>query len=157
MTQPTTNRTDEVPATSAETRPAWVGDLAIDVPGNLERLYALSGIDADDWRICGLDLRLSYGHGLRAGLFAVRRERLNEVGGDWTAVADGNDQRIPVTEFRLEPLAAQRLLALFPDISLVAASRKAVPSDRVELTVVESIVPPVDPGHIESDPTWQPG
>lgn len=145
------------PATTTEKAPAWVGDLHIDDPGNLERLYALSGIDAGRWRICGLDVQLSYGEGIRAGLFAVERERLHEADGDWQTVADNHDQRIPVTEFRLEPSAAQRLLALFPDITLVAANRKAVPTEGVELTVVESILPPVDADRFETDPTWQPG
>lgn len=146
MTAPTTGRA-----------PAWVGDLEIQDPGDLHRLYELAGIDADRWRICGLDVRLSYGVGLRAGLFAVERERLHEADGDWGTVADNHDQRIPVTEFRLEPTAAQRLLALIPDVTLVAANRKAVPRDGVELTVVESILPPVAPDQITTDPTWQPG
>jgi hypothetical protein len=143
------------PATSKA--PAWVGDLHIDDPGNLERVYALGGVDPEQWRICGLDVRLSYGEGLRAGLFAVERERLHDADGDWGTVAENHDQRIPVTEFRLDPSAAQRLLALFPDITLVAANRKAVPTEGVELTVVESVMPPVAADQLGTDPTWQPG
>jgi hypothetical protein len=157
-------QTDQIPATSAPrdrstrsgSQPAWVGDFEIEETGDLERLYALAGIDPEHWRVCGVDVRLSYGRGLHAGIFAVEVERLREAG-DWQGVSEQHDQRIPVTEFRLEPTAAHELLALFPDISLVAAQRHVVPRDGVELRVVESVLADHTTREVEPDPTWQPG
>jgi hypothetical protein len=93
------------------------------------------------WRICGLDIRLTYGEPTQVGLFAVERRRLAEVDDDWSRLAANHDAAVPVTEFALPASRGAEILALFPDLSLVAARATAVERDGVELKVTERVMP----------------
>ena len=122
---------------------AWHGELAVGDAADMQRLHALSGIDAKAWRICGLDIRFSYGQPTRAGVFAVERQRLAEADHDWRRLADTHDAVLPVTEFALPAERAAEILKLLPDLSLVAARASVVERDGIELKVVEQVMPTV--------------
>lgn len=120
---------------------AWHGELAVGGAGDMQRLHALSGVDASAWRICGLDIRFSYGEPTRVGVFAVERQRLAEADHDWSRLAEMHGAVVPVTEFALPASRGAEILELFPDLSLVAARASAVEGDGVELKVVEQVMP----------------
>jgi hypothetical protein len=109
--------------------------------GDISRLHTISGVDAEDWRICGVDVSFSYGEPTGAGVFAVERHRLDAAGGDWARLAEEHDDVVPVTEFALPAIRAIAILELFPDISLVAARAPAVMGEGVQLKVVERVLP----------------
>jgi hypothetical protein len=121
----------------------WHGELAVGGAGDMQRLHALSGVDASKWRICGLDIRFSYGEPTRVGVFAVERQRLAEADHDWSRLAKDHESVVPVTEFALPATRGAEILELFPDLSLVAARASAVERDGVELKVVEQVIPAV--------------
>jgi len=120
---------------------AWHGDLAVGGAGDLRRLHALGGVDVSAWRICGLDVRFSYGQPTRAGLFAVERQRLADADHDWGRLADSHGAVVPVTEFALPAERASEILELFPDLSLVAARASVLERDGVKLKVVDQVMP----------------
>jgi len=119
----------------------WQGDLAVGQTGDMQQLHALSGVDASTWKICGLDIRISYGQPTQVGVFAVERQRLAEVDNDWSRLAATHDAEVPVTEFALPASRGAEILALFPDLSLVAARASAVERDGVEFKVTERVMP----------------
>lgn len=135
--------TNDDPARTADH--AWQGELAVGDAADMQRLHALSGIDAKAWRICGLDIRFSYGQPTRAGVFAVERHRLAEADHDWSRLTDAHDAVLPVTEFALPAERAGEILELLPDLSLVAARASVVERDGVELKVVERVMPTPGP------------
>ena len=120
---------------------AWHGEFAVGETGDMQQLHAISGVDAREWRICGLDIRFSYGEPAGAGVFAVERHRLEAVGQDWGRLADAHDDVVPVTEFALPATRALEILELFPDLSLVAARAPAVEGAGVKLRVVDRVMP----------------
>lgn len=120
---------------------AWHGEIAAVETGDVRRLHLISGIDADEWRICGVDIRFSYGEPARAGVFAVERHRLEAVGHDWAQLAADHDDVVPVTEFALPATRAREILELFPDLSLVAARASAVEGQGLEMRVAERLMP----------------
>ena len=120
---------------------AWHGEIAAAETGDLRRLHLISGIDAEDWRICGVDIRFSYGEPARAGVFAVERQRLEAAGQDWARLAAEHDDVLPVTEFALPATRAREILELFPDLSLVAARAPAVEGDGLAMRVAERVMP----------------
>jgi hypothetical protein len=123
------------------TRTAWHGEIAATETGDVRRLHLISGIDAEDWRICGVDIRFSYGEPARAGVFAVERYRLEAVGHDWARLAADHDDVVPVTEFALPAARAREILKLFPDLSLVAARAPAVEGEGLAMRVDERVMP----------------
>ncbi|MEX1295370.1 MAG: hypothetical protein AB1Z67_04280 [Candidatus Limnocylindrales bacterium] len=127
------------PAPAAEN--AWHGEFAVAETGDLRRLHALAGIDADAWRVCGLDIRFAYGEPVGVGVFAVERRRLEAVDDDWARLAADHDDVVPVTEFMLPPVRAMEILELFPEITLVAARGMAVEGEGLELRVVDRLMP----------------
>lgn len=124
---------------------AWLGELSVGETGDITRLHALSGVDAGDWRICGVDIRFSYGEPTGAGVFAVERTRFAEADHDWERLAADHDDVVPVTEFALPAARAVEILELFPDLSLVAARAPATKGDGVELRVVDRVMPALMP------------
>jgi hypothetical protein len=120
---------------------AWHGEIAAAETGDLRRLHMISGIDAEDWRICGVDIRFSYGEPARAGVFAVERQRLEAAGQDWARLAAEHDDVVPVTEFALPASRAREILELFPDLSIVAARAPAVEGDGLAMHVAERVMP----------------
>ena len=100
----------------------------------------ISGIDPDEWRICGVDIRFSYGEPSRAGVFAVERSRFDEAGQDWARLAADHDDVVPVTEFTLPAARASEILGLFPDLSLVAARASAVEGEGLAMRVAERVM-----------------
>lgn len=127
------------PAPASEN--AWHGEFAVAEVGDVPRLHAIAGVDAGRWRICGLDIRFSYGEPSGAGVFAVERHRLEAADHDWARLAEAHDDVVPVTEFVLPATRAFEILELFPDITLVAARAPAVEGDGVALRVVERLMP----------------
>lgn len=123
------------------THNAWHGEVAATETGDVRRLHLISGIDADEWRICGVDIRLSYGEPAGAGVFAVERHRLEAVGQDWARLAADHDDVVPVTEFALPAARAREILELFPDLSLVAARAPAVEGEGLAMRVAERVMP----------------
>lgn len=122
-------------------RNAWHGEVAAAETGDVQRLHLISGIDAENWRICGLDIRFSYGEPAGAGVFAIERERLEAAGQDWARLAAHHDDVVPVTEFALPATRAREILALFPDLSLVAARAPAVEGEGLAMRVAERVMP----------------
>ncbi len=120
---------------------AWHGEIAAVEAGDVRRLHLISGIDAEDWRICGLDIRFSYGEPSRAGVFAVERHRLEAAGHDWARLAAEHDDVVPVTEFALPATRAREILELFPDLSLVAARAPAVEGSGLAMRVADRVMP----------------
>ena len=120
---------------------AWHGEIAAAETGDVQRLHLISGIDADDWRICGVDIRFSYGEPARAGVFAVERQRLEAAGQDWARLAADHDDVVPVTEFALPATRAREILDLFPDLSLVAARAPAVEGKGLAMRVARQVMP----------------
>jgi hypothetical protein len=120
---------------------AWHGEIAAAETGDVRRLHLISGIDAEDWRICGVDIRFSYGEPARAGVFAVERHRLEAAGQDWARLAAEHDDVVPVTEFALPAARAREILELFPDLSLVAARAPAVEGEGLAMRVAERVMP----------------
>lgn len=134
-----TKRYDHHPKAPAHN--AWHGEIAATEAGDVRRLHLISGIDADEWRICGIDIRFSYGEPSRAGVFAVERHRLDAAGQDWARLAADHDDVVPVTEFALPAARAQEILELFPDLSLVAARASAVEGRGLAMRVAERVMP----------------
>lgn len=120
---------------------AWHGEIAATETGDVDRLHLICGIDAAEWRICGVDIRFSYGEPSRAGVFAVERGRLDAVGQDWARLAAEHDDVVPVTEFALPATRAREILELFPDLSLVAARASAVDDRGLAMRVTERLMP----------------
>lgn len=120
---------------------AWHGEFAVGETGDLQQLHAISGVDATKWRICGLDIRFSYGEPSGAGVFAVERHRFDAAGQDWGRLAETHEDVVPVTEFALPAARAMEILQLFPDISLVAARAPAAEGDGVEFRVTDRVLP----------------
>ena len=119
---------------------AWHGEIAAAETGDVRRLHLISGIDPDEWRICGVDIRFSYGEPSRAGVFAVERSRFDEAGQDWARLAADHDDVVPVTEFTLPAARASEILGLFPDLSLVAARASAVEGEGLAMRVAERVM-----------------
>ncbi len=82
--------------------------------GDLRRLHEISGVDAGEWRICGLDIRISYGEPAGAGVFAVERHRLEAVDHDWGQLASDHHDVVPVTEFALPATRALEVPRALP-------------------------------------------
>ena len=120
---------------------AWHGEIAVAETGDVQQLHLISGIDAADWRICGIDIRFSYGQPARAGVFAVERQRFDAAGQDWARLAADHDDVVPVTEFALPATRAREILELFPDLSLVAARAPAVDGKGLAMRVGEQLMP----------------
>jgi hypothetical protein len=120
---------------------AWHGEVAAAETGDVRRLHLISGIDAENWRICGVDIRFSYGEPSRAGVLAVERHRLDAAGQDWGRLAAEHDDVVPVTEFALPAERAREILELFPDLSLVAARASAVEGEGLAMRVAERVMP----------------
>lgn len=120
---------------------AWHGEIAAAETGDVRRLHLISGIDAEHWRICGVDIGFSYGEPSRAGVFAVERHRLEAAGHDWARLAAEHDDVVPVTEFALPATRAREILQLFPDLTMVAARAPAVEGEGLAMRVAERMMP----------------
>jgi len=83
----------------------WLGTAALDDPNDLDPLYALSGLDREEWTIVGVSLaggRIGVGDlSSAASVYAVSRELVTRFE-DFAEVAARYDGRIPVTQVGLD-------------------------------------------------------